>query len=566
MEHLKERENNMKKNIVVLFVASLALVGCSDSWLDRQYDGGSISQEKYDALGTDKLEGAMQGLYTRIYTMNSSDHDEFGQRSIDLWGDILCGDIAVTDKTYGWLYKDEQMLTYSRTGTIWTFYYKMLSDINSTIFSIESSSSLSDLIAQYGYPSPTCAYKYSSEETTYALYLAQALAMRGYCYSSLARLYTPVETCDYMRGKTIESYLCVPIYTENNYENPQPLSTSAAVYNRAFNDLKKSIDIFDLFGAYYKDSINDGGEFKRHSKLSMDINVARGLLAYAYLNAAPYYKSIDMATAMDYNRKAYSYANDVIQSGEYSIIMNDKLYSTGFNSVDNASWIWGQHVVTETTGGLRSWFGQMDIHSYSYAWAGDTKVIDDNLEGQISAWDGRKRWFNDGKVKAKFKGCPDGKFFSAASPTSTNTDDIDREWLSDNILMRIESMYLIAAEACCAIDSLDAAVGFLTTITDQRLNDKYPDAASDYAAYKAGLTSQSAILNALEYNWRIEMWGEGYGLQTFRRLVPQLTSATARKRGGNHSSADGAEVKPEMSNFNFTIPSSESTYNPNIKN
>ena len=553
----------MKKNIIAIVVAGLALAGCSDSWLDRQYDGASMSQEKYESLGTEKLEGTLNGLYTMIYTMSGSQHDEFGQRSIDLWGDILSGDIAVTDKKYGWLYTDEQMNTINRTGTVWYFYYNMIHNINTTILSIENSGKISELISQYGYPSAECTYKYTETETLYAMYLAQALALRGYCYANIARWYTPVSGSEIMNGKSIDEYECAPVYTEANMDAAQPLTTSAGVYNRVFQDLKKSIDMFDNFGTYYKDSIS-GAEFKRSSKLAMDINVARGLLAYAYLNAAPYYEG--SATATDYYRKAYSYANDVIKSGAYKMIPQSELYSTGFNNVDNTSWMWGQHVVTETAGGLRSWFGQVDIHSYSYAWAGDTKVIDENLKTLIPAWDGRSRWFNDGSKNSKFRDCPDGKFFSAACPTSTNTDDIDREWLSDNILMRYESMYLIAAEACCGFDSLAASAEFLTTITDQRMNDEYPLAASDYADYKATLTSKESLLAAIEYNWRIEMWGEGYALQTFRRLVPQLRMASARKRGGNHAVSGGSEIKPTDVNFNMTIPSSETQYNPRIEN
>ena len=199
----------------------------------------------------------------------------------------------------------------------------------------------------------------------------------------------------------------------------------------------------------------------------------------------------------------------------------------------------------------------MDIHSYSYAWAGDTKVIDENLKTMIPAWDGRSRWFNDGSKKSAFRDCPDGKFYSAANPTSTTDADLDREWLSDNVFMRMESMYLIAAEACYFIDSLEASKGYLTQITDERLNSAYPLAASDYEEYKNSLTGET-LRKQIEYNWRIEMWGEGYGLQTFRRLTGKKT------RGGNHDVGGGTEVKAEDAAFNMNIPSSEATYNPNI--
>jgi hypothetical protein len=222
--------------------------------------------------------------------------------------------------------------------------------------------------------------------------------------------------------------------------------------------------------------------------------------------------------------------------------------------------MWGQNVVVETSGGLKSWFGQMDIHSYSYAWAGDTKVLDDVLKTDIEAraWDGRINWFNDGKKKSTFKDCPDGKFFSAQSPESTAEEDIDREWLSDNIFMRYESMFLIASEACYFIDSLSASADYLTQITDERMNTKYPFAQDDYTTYKTSLSNGATLLKEIEYNWRVEMWGEGYGLQTFRRLTG------TKKRGGNHDYSGGSEVNASDHSFNMNIPSSEATYNPNI--
>ena len=45
----------MKKSIIFFAVALLGLASCSDSFLDRQYEGGMLSQEKYDQLSSEKL-------------------------------------------------------------------------------------------------------------------------------------------------------------------------------------------------------------------------------------------------------------------------------------------------------------------------------------------------------------------------------------------------------------------------------------------------------------------------------------------------------------------------------
>lgn len=553
--------NSFKYSLLAL-VASVAFVSCSDDYLNRYPDGGTISADQYNKLSLEtRLAGTMRGLYSMIYTDGSSDHDAFGQRSIDLWGDILCGDIAVTNKTYGWLYQDEQMRTVTgRTGYIWTFYYGLIRNTNTAIRDITATCDIRNIVSVNGYPSEATSYTYSKDEVGYALYMAQSLALRAYAYGNLVRWYTPVIGSDNMGNYTIADYPALPIYTEANMEEPQALSSANDVYQRVFADIELAIRLFDEFAAEYE-KLNKAA-YARESKLGIDANVARGLAAYAYLNAAPYYATIDPAKSATYYGKAEKFASEVLASGAFKMIGNTELTTTGFNNVDNPAWMWGQDVTTETAGGLKSWFGQCDIHSYSYAWAGDTKVVDDNLKDEIPTWDARSKWFNDGTANSRFKGCPDGKFFSAASPTSTKDEDIDREWLSDNIFMRIESMILIQAEALYYQARYTDAYDALLTLTDERINTDYPFWSDDYDADKSTWTSDPRqLLKAIYYNWRMEMWGEGYGLQTFRRLGVEFGQ---RVRGGSHDYNPSGRVTPTESSFNMDIPSSEAIYNPNI--
>ena len=143
--------NNSFKQGLLALAAVIALASCSDDFLNRYPDGNTISADQYNKLDLNtRLTGTMRGLYSMIYSDNSSDHDEFGQRSIDLWGDILCGDIAVTNKTYGWLYQDEQMFTViGRTGYIWSFYYKMIRNINTAVRDISNACDIRDSVATF---------------------------------------------------------------------------------------------------------------------------------------------------------------------------------------------------------------------------------------------------------------------------------------------------------------------------------------------------------------------------------------------------------------------------------
>lgn len=549
-----------KHFIIALFSITLTVVSCSESFLNQPPYGSVITQEQYEKLDG-ALEGSMRGIYSMMYAV--SDHDLFGKRGIDLSTDILSGDIALTAYSYGWYYTDESGQTaIGRTGYVWSYYYGMLRNINKVLNMVSAQSDINKRVAESGLPNNYNEKKetyytiieedtlaiYTLREAELAGYYAQALAMRGYCYSNLINLYAPTNI---QLGGAWESEVVCPIYNENNLEAAQPVAVLKEAYQQVENDLTLAISYFDAF-----EKTNT-----RTSKLSVDGSVARAILAYSYLN-----KAVPTLPSGQSNfEKALKYAKEVIDSQDYKIISNANVLTTGFNNVSDNSWMWGQDVTTETAGGLASFFGQVDIHSYSYAWAGDTKVIDQILYDSIPAFDIRKKWFNDGTKKPTFKLCPDGKFFSAKNPTSTADEDIDREWLSDNVFMRIESMYLIASEASCRLRNYDGALSYLRAITDQRV-DTAATAATAYADYIAKLEASkdaSTLLAQIEYNWRVELWGEGYALQTFRRLSPETEKGVdGRKRGGNHSVNAGTAVKATADQFTFPIPSSETSYNP----
>lgn len=546
----------MKKNIILTAVLAVVLSSCN--FLERYPEGGTLRQDQYEKLDN-QMEGSVRGLYAKLYTMGGDNHDEFGKRSIDLWGDLLCSDIALTGKTYGWLYRDEQMLTMSaHTGTIWGHYYSLMHNINATILALRNGMGLpaeeDALQSYYGFiqneeETPT----YTAKDSTNAVYLAQTVGLRGYVYAQLAKWYTPVMGSTYMKGYTIKDYKCCPIYTEMNMDAAQPLSPSAQVYQRAFADMEFAIYLYENFGT----------DYLRPNKLTLDREVVCGLLAQAYLNASVFYNCSECQEEdiyQAYLQNAIDNAQKVISSGKYKMVGNSELLTNGFNNVSDPSWIWGQKVTVETSGGLKSWFGQVDIHSYSYAWAGDTKVIDLELFNMIPLWDKRKQWFNDGSKNSAYINCPDKKFFSAQNPESTHEDYIDRDWLSDNVFMRYESMYLIDAEANYRLGNTGPAIASLTAITAERQDTSYFMWKEEYDSFLAGLNTDAGLKNAIIYNWRIEMWGEGYGLETFRRW------GEGRKRGQNHDYNKGGSFAPKDDNMNMNIPTSESTYNPNIKN
>jgi hypothetical protein len=122
--------------------------------------------------------------------------------------------------------------------------------------------------------------------------------------------------------------------------------------------------------------------------------------------------------------------------------------------------------------------------------------------------------------------------------------------------MRWELAYLIAAEAACRMSDVTTAQNYLFAITDQR---QLEGKTTEYETWKAGLSDPTVLLAAIKHNWRIELWGEGYGLQTFRRYDEAVNL------GDNHLRNERTITPSTARTFTFEIPSSEEYYNPFLR-
>lgn len=514
-------KKNMKTKLYILAIfAAVAFVSCDLN----QYPGGStITEEQYMEMD-DIASGTVKGVYSLLYAYGGA-HDYFGQRSIDLATDLSCGDIAMTSKRYGWFVDDEYGRTYGRAGYFWSFYYNIIRNCNKAINALD------------GQGRPDLAFDpatITDAEYANGFYYAELLTIRGWAYAALQRFFckTPAEI-------DINTELSIPIYTEEATLGDTilgaPRSTALDVYLRVEEDLNTAIQYFEAFN-----------EMSRTSKLEVNIDVARMTLAYSYLNKGE-------------NDKALQVAQDLLANTTATVLPNNEVLKSGFNNVDAENWIWAEDVTIENTTALASFFGQCDIYSYSYASAGDVKGIDSKLLEQVTSlgWDIREGWWGnyyrqDTKNNSMYQYAPDGKFFSAKSTDLQG----DRDWLSDNVFMRIETAYLIAAEAAYRETNYSLAAEYLAKVTDERVK---ADRDADYQAYKATLSDPAVLAEAIRYNWRVELWGEGYGLQTFRRWGLPVTL------GDNHLRSTKDALLPTTDRiFTYVIPSSETNYNPYI--
>ena len=526
------------KYILATLVLGLGLSSCGDSFLTQYPEGATLLEEQYQKL-PDRLQGAIFGIYSKLYEYG--DHDTFGKRSLDMYSDIQSGDMAMKKSSYGWfeMYERGYYYAYNRSYA-WSFYYEIINltnicdiaienDVQAILEGMTSGEEPTEVIAQNGY------------------YYGQILALRGWAYANLLDIYT-----DPRDQQTADlDARALPIYIGKDVKADTlgaPLSTVQQAYERVYEDLSAAIDLLDFYSQYNQ----------RGSKLEIDVDVARLILAYAMLNHGD--KNYEIAAGKNCYEIALEQAKAVIDGGKYPLLPYEELTTTGFSDVTAANWMWGQDVTVETTTALGSFFGQVDIHSYSYAAAGDTKGIDSKLYDEIAAkgWDARVNWFNAGDVK--FPYCPEGKFYSPKYKHVTDLDKVDRDWLCDNVFMRVEVAYLIAAEAAWSDGDNATAVAYLKQLCDERILDGKD---AEYNTWISSLSGTDDVKKAIIYNWRVEMWGEGYSMQLLRRLEKQ------RSLGTNHLSRGESTLditSPAGEQFQCEIPTSETRYNPNIGN
>lgn len=536
----------MKKSFYILTVAIATLFSsCASSWLDQYPEGSTITENQYQQMDN-ALQGSVLGIYGSLYAYGG-EHDVFGARSIDMYGDITCGDMALKSFSYGWFQTDEIGQSYTRRGYLWSYYYDIIRLCNKAINAAHKQLDINKLYdADYVLQNPVVFQ-----------YYAQILTMRGWAYANLQKwfCFTPTMLAE-IYDATIDEFNSIPIYTEEvtlaDTILGNPLSTAADVYERVEIDLSSAIFYFDLV---------EGEGYVRASKQEVNGDVARLTLAYSYLNKEDY-------------ENAFKYADLFVTKTSHTILDYDELTTTGFAVIDHNNWVWGQDVTQLSSTSLASFFGQVDVFSYSYAWAGDVKGIDENLYKSIvdnHKWDGRSKWFNNLYDNTKkYQYAPDGKFYSPTVQQANQykkvplATELDRNWECDQVFMRTELGYLIAAEAAARLAATDAskqaiAINYLTAITSERTAST---SSEEYSTWLASLGNINTLLEEIRYNWRVELWGEGFGLQTFRRFNEPV------KLGENHgrSQKDLNPMNPSTyRNYNFEIPSSEQYYNPYLR-
>ena len=480
----------------ILLATIAVFIGCQKDFLDTT---------PTRVVSTAPADVRLNGLYLMTYkwgTGGTQDQVDFGQKQVDICTDMLCGDMALLAANYRRYQTIANLTATERPSNDynyipWRYYYRMIYETNKSIAELAASP------------------KNDSEKYV----LAQFHALRGYAYFYLMQIFTT-------KYEPESSKNSIPLYTEADIAS-KPRVKQSEVYAQIISDLKFAID--NLNG------------FTRANKGMINRNVAKGLLAYTY-------------AAMGENQKVAELAQDIINNSGFPLTSREQtVYDAttrkggGFNDVNTDSWMWGADLIIDNDFSLNSWWGMMDVYTYSYAWAGDPKAIDDKLYAQIRTNDIRKKQFDTPLAGAEL--VPSNKFFAPDRVLGGQ-----RNITTDYVYMRVDEFYLLAAEALAKLGQ-DAQA---KTIYKKLLMQRYPEAtAATDIAYVDGLTN-TQLQDDIYLNTRIELWGEGKSYLALKRNHKTVN------RGSNHLELKNKSFSYDNPRLTFAIPQNESINNLNL--
>ncbi|MDG1930770.1 MAG: RagB/SusD family nutrient uptake outer membrane protein [Flavobacteriaceae bacterium] len=485
-------------NIYYTFFAVILFFGCEKEFLE-EYPTGSITPKQIADINliNPEIQGSLLlGIYENMYKAGSggtSGHIDFGQRAMDIKTDMLSGDMVLYAKNYGW-YSDISELTatedYNNITNYgpWRYYYRIVNLSNIVIDNIGGKDS-------------------NPEDATAKASLGQALTTRAYAYFYLTQLY---------QNGFDANQAILPIYTSAADPN-QPKSKASEVFALIEDDLTVAKGLMT--------------DFTRESVTQADQYVASTILAFAYAAQGKWQEAADESAIV------------VLNSGYRVISADEAFYSGsgdfvgGFNSVDtySNSVLWGVDLTADSGIGLISFWGQVDYYSYSYAAAGDYKVIDASLYSEIRADDVRKNQFLSSLKLPLYK------FYHE-----------DREPLGQRVVttdlfyFRYSDMVLLHAEAQAHLGNDAASKTVLDILLSQRIVDR---------SYLVPLTGQD-LIDEIYLQTRIEMWGEGKSYLAMKRNKASIT------RGSNWLDFAGETYDYDDEKLSFEIPEQEIRDNP----
>lgn len=490
---------------VLAGLAGIAVfASCSEDSLETQpttsVSGSSLTSTPDAALVS--LNGIYRSMYTAGWSTTGNTHQCFGISAYNLMADVMGEDCIMAASGSGWFWYDCLYNVKARyTSGAWRSY-----DLWNAYYTWVSNANY--LLA---------AEETISGSTTDVNYvMGQAYAIRAYSYFMLAQTFARTY-------KGHESEKCVPIYTEPTTPQTegQPRSTVQEVYAQITSDINKACELLK--------------ETSTKDKSHIGYDVALGIKARIALVME------DWAAAKEASLAA-------ISASSAKIVDVDSF--KGLNSVDYKNVMWGAKVIADQVGMYASFFSHMDADAGKYG-ASARKVINSELYAKMSPTDSRRAWWN---AEDETQPLQQEKFKFADIST----------WMGDYVWMRIEEMYLIAAEAQARLGNETEAKTLLSTLMAKRDSGYNCSAKTGLALGKTTDDWTGSLLEEILIQRRIELWGEFGRVYDIRRLKQGFVRTTDMGWPSNAILKNRPTNDPENYMWVLTIPQAEFDGNVNM--
>lgn len=455
------------------------MVSCvQDDYSGGYYDKDKM-QETYDAVPS-LTEAPFQAMFSQMgqpYLIfpSSGRADDFGYIMAALSQDAEGADLSLQDNDYNWFSTCGEYT--SRNADYANPYIRF------KVFYITIAAA-NDIISTFTDP----------------IKVAQAKCVRANAYMQLAKDYQ----FTYLLAKDKP---CVPVLKDGCDYGNNPRASVEEVYSYVVRDLNEALAVLDAPGVA-----------PRATKDQVDANVAYGLRARANLVMGNW---ADAATDAEKAMRGYTPATI------------EEVSTPSFCDLAEHNWIWGIDITDDMgQGGTyatpSSWISAFSGSGYAPATT-NTPVINKMLYDKISSTDVRKGWWlnaektsplleglswtlldgvtyqgqaivdaADGDSKVPYEAYTNVKFGQKAGVGSIlNVNDFP--------LMRVEEMILLKAEALYRAGQKADAESTLSNFVKTYRDPSYVQIHADF-------------LDAVWYQRRIELWGEGFFTFDARRL------------------------------------------------
>ena len=557
------------KNIFVksfaIFSIALIAAGCVKETFPT---GGTVTEEQLESSPNalqymvNGIPSAMMASGTAGYASNYGYHADFGIAGIHLMTEAMLEDLTVSgDLGYFWFGAFFQNVSmgadYIYCSYFWDCYYAWIKAVN-------------DVIVKAGVVD-------EDTDNTVLSALGQAYAYRAMCYLDLARLYEPKDNnlapvSDDIKGLT------VPIVTELTTEAEakyNPRATREDMYEFIFSDLEMAEKYLNAADNTYS---------------RPTLGAVYGMYARAYLELG----AADDKINRGYYKKAGEYARKAIETSGKTPLTEAQWHDprNGFNDgSSNNSWIWGLTLSAENASNIITNIAHIApeaVWGYSIL---SLPSVNKAMYDRINFADFRKKsWLDPENTwnpsSANYTPEHGYQFCGQDDPLSgyeaygiTNAHQYFLAWASpyvnikfrpangqcveytegncaDHVLMRVEEMYFIEIESTLykSGGGLDAAKKLLN---DFMRTYRYPT----YDCSR--ITSETAFIQELLFQKRVEFWGEGILIYDYKRLNQGIARGYS---GTNFPAVARFNTTGRSPQWNIVLPRVEAQANTAIVN